>query len=245
MAKKAIELDNTLSQAHSAMASVHFYFDWNWVKAEASFRKALEINPNDALAHSKYSEFLTMMLRHDESFKEAKHAEELDPLSLDSSFYVGESLYYAGKTDQAIMKLNEVLEREPDHIYALVMLGHCYWTTGLREEAGRTWGKMHGILGNQELTQAFAELSVEEALQKWLELAKGNKASPWFDHNISMAGTLVLLGEKEEALEWLEKAYMEKDPQLPAIRIWPGFDTLQDEPRYQDLVRRMNFPENE
>jgi serine/threonine-protein kinase len=243
MAQRALEIDSSLSQAYSTMAQIYYYFDWKWAEAEASFQRALELNPNDSKSHSLYSVFLMGMLRHDEAIEEAKRAEELDPLSPMMSEQVGETLYYARKTDQAIQKFFEVLEQEPDHIYATAMLGWCYWDKGLHKEAQKWWGKMHELTGNTELAQAFAELGAEEAFHKWLEQAKGDASFVWYNNSTLIGVTHAVAGEKEEALEWLEKAYREHDPQMPLLRIWTALDILRDDPRFQDLVRRMNFPE--
>jgi len=245
MAQRAIEIDNTLSQAHSKMALIYYYFDWNWAAAEASFRRALELNPNDSESHNAYSIFLMGMLRHDESFEEASRAEELDPLSPMMSEQVGESLYYARKTDRAIQKITEIVERNPNHVYATAVLGWCYWDKGMHDEAKMYWSRMHELTGNSELAKAFTELSLEDATQKWLEQAKDNPSSVWYNNSTLIGVTYASLGEKEEALEWLEKAYVERDPQMPFLRIWTALDILRDDPRYQDLERRMNFPENE
>lgn len=242
MAQRAIEIDNTLSQAHSTMALIYYYFDWNWAEAEASFLRALTLNPNDSESHNAYSIFLMGMLRHDEAFKEATLAAELDPLSPWMSEQVGETLYYARKTDQAIQKLKEVLERDPNHIYSNAMLGWCYWDKGLQEEAKKKWSKMHELTGNPELARAFTELSLEEATRMWLAQAKSDASSPWYTNSTLIGVVHASLGEVDEAVEWLEKAYVERDLQMPLLRIWKALDILRDDPRYKDLVRRMNFP---
>ena len=245
MAQQALMIDDTLSQAHSTMALIYSHFDWNWEKAEASFRRALELNPNDSQSRCDYSIFLMSMLRHDEAFKEAKRAEELDPLSPWISEQVGETLYYARKTDQALLKIKEVLEREPNHFYATAMLGWCYWDLGKPEEAQRMWSKMHALSGNPGLAKAFRELSAEEATRMWLEQAKSDASSPWYTNSTLIGIVHAMLGEIDEALEWLERGYVERDPQMLYLRIWTALDILRDDPRYQDLERRMNFPENE
>jgi serine/threonine-protein kinase len=242
MAQRAIEIDDTLSQAHSKMALIYYYFDWNWEGAEVEFRKALELNPNDSESHQAYSEFLMGMLRHDEAIREAKRAEELDPLSPWMSEKVGECLYYARRTEQAVQKLTQVLEGEPDHFYTTAMLGWCYWDLGKLEEAQKMWSKMHALSGNQELAEAFTELSIKEATYIWLAQAKSDTSSPWYANSTLIGVVHATLGEVDEAMEWLEKAYVERDPQMPLLRIWTALDILRDDPRYKDLVRRMNFP---
>jgi len=101
---------------------------------------------------------------------------------------------------------------------------------------------MNELTGNTELAQAFAELGAEEAFHKWLEQAKGDASFVWYNNSTLIGVTHAVAGEKEEALEWLEKAYREHDPQMPLLRIWTALDILRNDPRFQDLVRRMNFP---
>jgi len=243
-AQRALEIDNTLSEAHSMMAYFYFYYDWNWLEAESTFKRALELNPNDSMSRVKYVEFLWAMGRHDEAIKQAKRAEELDPLSTWMGTYVGITLHFARQTDEAIHKLKEVLEREPNSTWARVKLGHCYWDKGLYKEAMTTWAKMHELTGNKELAKAFVELGVDEAVHKWLEQAKGQVASPVFNSRISIAVVHAMLGEKEQALEWLEKAYFAREPNVVFLKTKYNWDSLRDDPRFQDLVRRMNFPED-
>ena len=107
------------------------------------------------------------------------------------------------------------------------------------------WSKMHALSGNQKLAEAFMELNLEEATRLWLTQAESDTSSPWYANSTLIGVVYASLGEVDEALEWLEKSYVERDPQMPLLRIWPPLDILRDNPRYQTLVRRMNFPDIE
>ena len=237
--RKALEIDGTLSEAHVSLASIRFYFDWDWSGAESAFKRAIELNPSNALAHQWYSDFLSAMGRHEEAIEEAKRAEVLDPLSPLASNVLGAAFYFARQYDQAIQQHRKTLELDATFLPALGRLGNAYLQKGLHEEALAAWQKMEYLSGNEELAKAYAELDLRDALHTWLEQAKGPSlaASPG-----AIARIHAFLGEKDEAFAWLEKAYQEHE--FVTLKVSPMLDPLRSDPRLQSLLRRMKFPEN-
>lgn len=241
-ARKAIELDEMLSEAHSSMATTQAFFEWDWAGAEASFKRAIELNPGDALAHIHYSQFLSLIGKHNTALREARRAEELIPLSPLACYFVGQAYYLARQYGQAIQQLEKALEFDPFFIPALNLYGFVYFIKKQHKEAIAVWGKMHGLTGRKELTKFFAELDFKEALQKWLELSETPNAA--FCLKPSTFGLVhMMLENKDEAFDWLEKAYAERDTYLVFSKMEPAYDFIRSDPRFQDLIRRMNFPD--
>ncbi|MFQ5817651.1 MAG: winged helix-turn-helix domain-containing protein [Terriglobia bacterium] len=237
-ARRALEIDDTLSEAHVSLASIRFYFDWDWSGAETAFQRAIELNPSNALARQWHSDFLSAMGSHEEAIEEAKRAEELDPLSPLASNVVGAAFYYARQYDQAIQQYQKTLKLDANFPPALGRLGHAYLQKGLHEEALAAWQKMESVSGNEEMAKAYAELDLEDALHKRLDRVKGpSLAAGWG----AIARIHAILGEKDEAFAWLEKAYEEHE--FVSLKVHPGYDPLRSDPRFQDLLRRMNFPQ--
>jgi tetratricopeptide (TPR) repeat protein len=240
-ANRAVEIDPKLSEAYASLASTRIYLDWDWPGAEITFRKAVELNPSNSLARHYYSDFLSAMGRHEEAIEEAQRAEALDPLSAFRSSAVAQVLFRARQYDRAIRQLRKALDLDPDFQLAHVILGHCYFEKGQRKEAVAAWGNMHALSGNRELAQAYAELDFEVAARKWLEQAAG-PSSPIYNNPGLVAKVYGQLGDNDRAFEWFERAYAARDRQLIYLGVDPFMDPLRSDPRFQDLLRRMNFP---
>ena len=125
-AAKALEVDETLAEAHTSMMAVRLFYEWNWAQAEKEVRRALALNPNYAHAHDMYSVYLHVMGRHDEATAETKGAQELDPLSLTLNTALGEDAYYARQYDEAIAQLEKTIYLDPHYYRAYLWLGHEY-----------------------------------------------------------------------------------------------------------------------
>jgi len=212
--------------------------------AEAEFLKALELNPNDVISITKYVDYLLAVGKSKEAVQLSIQAETLDPLSIAAAITTGNALRFDRQFDLAIRKFEDILEKEPDSLWARVLLGHCYWDKGSLKEAMVIWGKMHEMTGNVELGKAFVELSIEESMKKWVEQAKGQVSSPIFADYMSLAVVHTYVGENNEALNWLEKAFDARTVDIVFLNINPTWDSLREEPRFQEIVRKMNSPEN-
>ena len=238
-AKKALEIDKTLGEAHAELADARMVYDWAWTAAEKGFERAIELNPNYAMAHDRYAWLLSFVGRHDEAIQESKRAHELDPLSIGIWSDIGRLYYFARDYDKAIEEFRNVLEIFPDPgLHSDIALALS--AKGLHNEAieeclktdFKDWniGFIYGVAGKKKEAQ--------EILDYYLELSKKEFVAPAF-----IAFIYIGLGEKDKAFEWLEKTYEQREAWIDLLKVSPRFDSLRSDPRFQDLVERMNFPD--
>src|SRR5713226_1139019 len=243
-AMQALEIDDTLAEAHTSLALVKEHFEWDWTGAETEFRRALELNPNSATAHHWYGDYLANMGRLEEGLRETKRAQELDPLSLIINTTLGWQFYLARRSDQAVDQLRRVLDIDAKFTPARRMLEEVYAQSGKYKEAVEEREKVLSLTGSPELAASIAEdlskYGYKGVQQSWLdglaEISKHGYVSPF-----SIAEGYMRLGQREKALEWLEKAYEEHDSGLVSIGVEPMFDSIRSEPRFKEIVRRMKL----
>ncbi len=246
-AMRALEIDNTLAEAHTSLAYAKLYYDWDWAGAKREFLRALELNPNYATAHHWYHEYLTAMGWFEESHAEILQAQELDPLSLIISTDVGWGLYYARRYDQAIEQLRKTIEMDPTFAVAHFILGLCYGQKGLFKESAAEIQKAIAILGDNPLALAVGVLGhayavsgkKDRALKVFEQLKDLSKRC--YVPAYSLAIIYTGLGQKDQALKWLRKAYEERYDRLIYLKVEPMFDSLRSDPRFKDLLRRIGF----
>jgi TolB-like protein/Flp pilus assembly protein TadD len=245
-AMKALEIDDTLAEAHTSLASVRLRHDWDWLGAEGEFKRAIKLNPSYATARYWYALYLAQMGRFDEAIAEAKRAQEVDPVSLVTNYHVGAILYYARQYDKAIEQLRMTLELDPNFAVAHTFLGRAYRQKGMYEEAIAEFQKaitLAGVSSNRlgELGHAYAVSGnrgeARKALDELKELSKRRYVSPY-----AMALLYIGLDEKDQALKWLGKAHEERISSLDTLKVNPMFDTLCSDPTFADLLRRMGLP---
>jgi serine/threonine-protein kinase len=249
-ALKALELDDTLNEVHGALGTVYLLFDWDWAGAEREFKRAIELDPNNAAAHHWYVSYLQIAGRMDEAVAEAERAVDLDPVSLPKMELLGYAYLYARQYDRALEQGQKLWEFEPGGWAAGQMLAEAYIHNGMYEEAIPILQEL--AAGSQDQPYALAHWFAilgrtyalagerEKALEMLARMKEISKDSPV--DSISMAMIHTALGEEDEAIEWLEKFYEERNPRPFILRI-PYLDPLRDNPRFQDILRRMNFPE--
>ena len=245
-ARKALELDAGLAEAHGALGNINL-FNWNWAVAEQNLKRALELNPSYANAHNFYATYLMTHGRIDESMAASNRARELDPFSLSISVQRGFLLENARRYDQAIEQLRGVIAMDPSHYQAYWTLGHTYAANkqfdeaiAAAEKAVELSGRLPGALGILGLAYGLAgrEAQAHTILNELLELNKTRYVTP-----AALANVYIGLGDKEQAFVWLEKAYQEKSNYLAWLKMFPIIDPLRSDPRYADLVRRVGLPE--
>jgi TolB-like protein/tetratricopeptide (TPR) repeat protein len=244
-ALKALQLDQTLAEAHVSMAYVKTYYDWNWAGAEEEFKKALELDPNYAEAHHFYSRFLASLGRVEEARVELMRAQELDPLSLLVQANSGVISYFGRQYDQAIQELRQINRLDPRFFVPYWGLGLCYEQMGVYEEAVTQLQKAielsgRGANGIASLGHAYGLAGRRgEALKILLELEERAKRSYVSSYQIA----LVYLGlhRNDEAMKQLENAYQERSTLLTYLRMDPRFDPLRSDPRFEDLLRRIGL----
>jgi TolB-like protein/Tfp pilus assembly protein PilF len=244
-AKRALELDESLAEAHVALAQLMENPDWDWSGAEREFKRALELNPNSVDAHSWYSWFLTNMLRFEEAIAECRRAVELDPLAPLVIGELGWMLYYAGHYDESIGLFRQLLEREPGYAYGHLVLSWNYVAKHAPAEAAAACRKAVELAPDDQwvLTSCGHDLAVVGRRQEALALLERVKTlggrKPVDPYNL--AWLYVGLGEKELALQSLERAFRDRSPNMACLRL-DFSQPLGSDARYQNLLRRMNFP---
>lgn len=247
-ALKAIELDNTLSEPHVSLAFIAETHEWDWTTAEREYKRALQLNPDDARAHHWYAGYLTYVGRFDEGIAEEQRARELDPLSLPINNALAGRLLVAGHYDQALTQLRETLQMDSHFAPTHQTLGWAYLNKGRHHEAIQEFQQALQLSGDDDkdflvdLGFAYAATGNRPEAQKILaRLTKLNQ------QGLVPSGSIAILygslGELDKAFAWMDKAYAERDPELTYIKV-PGrrFEPLRHDPRFQDLVRRMGLP---
>jgi eukaryotic-like serine/threonine-protein kinase len=242
-ALKALEIDESLPEAHMALARVRFVLDWDWAGADRGYTRAIELNPNSADAHGEYNVYLYAMGRFQEGLAHAERTVELDPLTPGRRGYIGWTYYYAHEFDQALGVFRESLEFNPE---LTLPLGWIYREKGMYEQAIAEFRRqleaqpghpfLLGHLGNA-YARAGRGREARECLRELKERLKDAKVGTY-----EVALIYTGLGEKDPAFEWLEKAYGERDQGMIFLRVDPPLDPLRSDPRFRDLLRRMNFP---
>ena len=246
-ALKALEIDDTLGEAHASLAIIRVRRDWDWVGAEQEFKRAIELYPGYTTAHHWYAIFLTVMGRLDEARGEIKRAQQLDPLSLVVKTASAWPVYVSARQyEQAIGELRTAIALDPNFAGAHNRLGRVFLLTGLYEEAiaelqkGVTLSRASSYM-LADLGYAYAvvgrKAEAAKVLDELQELSRRRYVGP---SHIALIYTG--LAERDRALDWLEKAYKEHDTELVFLKVDPRFDPLRSDPRFQDLLRRMNFP---
>jgi eukaryotic-like serine/threonine-protein kinase len=244
-ALKAIELDDTLAEAHISLGNVRFQSEFDWRGAEKEFRRAIQLNPNSAEAHFFYSDFLISMRRLEEARVELERTLELDPLNFGFQCFAGWHLLYRHRPDEAIEVLNKALRIEPNYSSARLALWGAYYQKRMYDEALAEARRFFAVLGDGEVAEAlergFRKGGYPEAMIQTAEtmVARTQRAHvPAF----RIARLYAQAGEKDRALDWLEKAWQERENPLVHLAVGWDWDTLQEEPRFQDLLRRLGLP---
>jgi eukaryotic-like serine/threonine-protein kinase len=242
-ALKAVEIDESLAEAHASLGFIKADYDWDRSGAEREFQRAIELNPSSPLAHHGYSFALAMTGRFDEAVAEGKRTLELDPLSIPANRQLGYTFYFARQYDQAIEQLRRTLELDPNFIPALTSLGSAYLQKSMYREGIAEFEKALAISpGNTQalwrLGYAYAVTGRRAEAQKVLDELSKKKYVPAFTMAIIYTG----LGQKDQAFQWLEKSYEEHDSgPFSFVKVYPIFDPLRSDPRFADLLRRMNL----
>lgn len=243
-ALKAIELDNNLAQAHSSLAAINSFYEWDWAGGDREYKKAIELSPNFADARALYSHFLMCMKRPEEAMAQIQRAIEVDPLNSFYQAFYGVDLALARRYDEAIVQLREALDRSPGISFAHWMLSDALFMKGLYEESlTETKASYAWYPGVEEaLTQGYAQSGYPGAMKRVADVMAAGYHS-MYACPTDIAALYIRAGEKDQAMKWTEESLDVRDPNMPYINADPVFDLLRNTPRFQDLKRRMNFPE--
>ncbi len=240
--KRALELDSTLSDVHRTLAGLKTWTRWDWKGGEESFRKAIELNPNSADAHSGYSHLLNILGRPDEAMKHIETALELDPLNSRIRSFYGVNLMFVRRYDEAVKAFREALDLSPSQGIAVINIVNALYLGGREEEAIEMlrfrWKDNSVYL--KAIDEGNAEMGFIGAMKK-LAVLRAENTDITHVSQTSPAQYYTWAGDVENALYWLEQAYEERDPNLPYLLI-PVYDGLRDQPRFKEIARKMNLP---
>lgn len=247
--EKAKDLNPDLGDAYGGLGSIDYLFDWNWSQAEKNLRRALELNPGDPGTHRSYSGYLRTMGRIEEAINESKQARLQSPLSVSLISALGWTYYYAHRWDEAIAQFRQALERDAHYLGAHEGLVKCYQQKGMQNEAIQELEAELGIADDNELAQAVRDTYGKSGYAAALHTLYSARLEQYryashamYVSPLVMADLHSLLDEKDEAFEWLGKAYEERSSKLTDLKIDPDFDNLHSDPRFSALVRKIGLP---
>ena len=247
-AMRALELNDSLAEAHTTLGRVLANYEWNWPAAEKEYKRAIELNPRYAIAHQWYGGYLQSMDRSDEALKERLLAVELDPLSPIINFELGVAYYFRHDYDRAIDQLKKTLELDPNFPPAHQFLPVSYEQKGMYDEAFAAFKTAIALPGSdsQQSVAGLGHLYAitgrkSEAQQQIAQLKELSQGQYVRSHYIALiyAG----LGDKDQAFAWLEKGLDEHGYQMTNLKLEPRWHGLHSDPRFKDLVRRLGLPE--
>jgi serine/threonine-protein kinase len=244
-ARQALRLDEGRADAHFALGWTLASYNWNWAGAERAFRRGLELDPSSSFGHARFGWVLSWLGRHDEALTELERAAQLNPTGLYEIQALAAVHYTARKYQDAVITARRGTEIEPAFAFAQTRLGMAYAELGRYEEAVvalETAVKLTGDLHNKGgLARAYAlagrPRDARRTLDELLNLNQRRYVGP-----LEIAMSHLALGEKDEAIRWLEEGYRVRDGNMILLKVWPPWDSLRGDPRFQDLLRRMNFP---
>jgi TolB-like protein/tetratricopeptide (TPR) repeat protein len=233
-AHQALALDNNLASAHYALATAYTWYDWDWANAEKEFQRALALNPNDSLGRNWYGGYLSLLGRHDQAVDEHERARQLDPFSLIANANLARSLYWGRRYDEAIGQAKKTLQMDPNFFVALFWLEGSLRHKGMFKEAvalrQAVYPEKAKAIEHTFKTDGFPPLLRESGEN----FKKGGAL-------VEAARCYAQIGEKDEALALLENCYQHRCSSLATLKAEPDFEVLQQEPRFQDLLRKVGL----
>jgi len=244
-AEKAIEIDNTLADAHAILGHIIFWYDWNWTAAEAEYKRALELDPYNANAHLYYAHVLSSRGRHEQALAEVARARELDPTNLRINTVEGLLLLHAGQTNEAVERLQKAIELAPSYRVAHSFLARALIEKGMYGDAIAESQKAREFAPFTSEPIAFGAFALAKAgrisearsgLEELLKLSDQRYVPPY---NIALV--YLALGDRERALDYLDKAYVSKDVRMVFLNVEPKWRDLRSEPRFLELIKGMKF----
>jgi len=243
-ANQALALDKTLGEAHASLGMAIDQFVWDWDAAEREFRSGIELNPGYATGHQWYADHLGETGRNSEALAEIRKAESLDPLSLVINTEAATLLIRARRYDEAIEQIRKTIQMDPSFAFAHFVLGMAYEQKWMYPEAILEFQQAVELSGGNttfksSLAYAYAVTGRRSEAIAILDDLK-DRSKHQFLYPSEIALIYVGLREKDQAMDWLERAYHERFD--PIILTWPFFDPLRSDPRFQDLMRRIRLP---
>jgi TolB-like protein/DNA-binding winged helix-turn-helix (wHTH) protein/Flp pilus assembly protein TadD len=246
-AEKALQLDDTVAEAHGALGWVKWIYDWDWPGAEKEFQRAIQLNPGYALSHGMYAVYLDSMGRFEEAFREFQSGRELDPVALGLIRNAAEHFRFMRQYDRAIAENRRVLDMDPSFENAHESLAYAYVNKGMYDESIKEMEQLAIYGGEHDLAQtmkiAFAHGGYKGALKSRLKYYKDRRKEGAHVNSWDEALTHAQLGNTDLALQALEKAYDERED-ITDLAVNPSWDSIRADPRFQELLRRVGLPVN-
>lgn len=244
-ARKALQLDDTLAEAHLSLGYADLAFEWNFAEAEKELQRAIQLRPNSATAHQYYAYYLTAMDRMDEAIEERKRAKELQPDSPLIITALGEAYYEARQFDKTIEQIKKSLVLDPAYLVALINMGRAYDQMGKHDEALKIYQKIQAAAPDEPVIQALIGYNHAvsgnrvRAIEAIRQLKEAGKAK--YIPSLYIAMIYVGLKDKREAFAWLDKAYDERCEYLVYLPTEPMADPLRGDPRFAEFLGRMGL----
>ncbi|MHC4790964.1 MAG: protein kinase domain-containing protein [Planctomycetota bacterium] len=243
-ATKALELDDLLAEAHTSLALVNLFYEWDWETCAKEYQRAIELKPSSAFSRGGYAFYLRLAGREEEAIEQRKESQKLDPLTPMITTDLGVAYQWAGQYEEAIAQYKKALEMKPDFGPAMNMLGRAYLLQGSFQEAVAAFKKRISLSNSSWamalLGYTYAAMGEKENAQSLLNELEESTATTASNY-IQMAVIHAGLGRKNKALDWLEKGYEVRNPWLPIHMCNPWFDSLRKEPRFNVLLTKMNL----
>jgi TolB-like protein/DNA-binding winged helix-turn-helix (wHTH) protein len=244
-ARKAVDLDDSLGEAHNSMAAWYFFSAWDWTHAESEAKRCVSLNPNFAEGHHLYSYVLTTLNRQPEALEEQKRGMEVDPFA--RPWALGLTYYHQHKFQAAINELQIRLAGQHSNAAIHVILADSYHFAGQEKQAAEQWEALYRVGGDQhaatQIQSAFRRGGFSAVAEWRFQLEKAQARKHYYSP-LWLAMEAGRAQQREETLKLLEDAYRERSPRLVFLENEPVFDFLHAEPRYQAIVRKMNLPTN-
>ena len=242
--QKAIEIDSNLADAHAVLGFIIFWYEWDWAAAEAEYKRAISIDPENADAHLFYAHLLSNTGRHQEALSEAKRARELDPLNPRTTALEGQFLIHAGRVDEGMERLRATLELAPDHWMAHLFAASGYIEKGMYPEAIEEGRKTIEVEPQSRsfsfygyaLAKSGRQQEARNELRGVLESSRDQWVSPY-----SIAMIYNGLDDRDQTLAWLERGLRERDPRMVFLKVEPKWNNLRNDPRFQNIMHGVGF----
>ncbi len=240
-ALKALSLDNQLAESHISLGIILNYYDYDFAGAEREFQRAIELNPNSATAHQVYGNLLSNLGRHEESLNEMRRALEIEPLSLITNRFYGIALLWARRYDESAEQLKKTLELDANFIPAYDTLGHAYRMQGRYADSVEAYASSQEALNNLEAAALMRDSFAKGGWQGFLRDMTNKPQLNYLKSRYIVATYYTELGEKDEAIALLNKAYEEREFFITLLKVDPRLDPLREDPRFQELLKRVGF----
>jgi len=245
--EKAVQLDDNLAEAHDSLANIKYYYDRDWAGADREFQRALQLNPGNALIHGGYARYLDAMGRFEEASRQHEITRELDPLILIGFYIRGDHFLFLRQYDKAIAEFRAALDLDHNFFIAHKGLAKAYKSKGMEKESISEWERVDVLEGESDQAEAtkiaYARGGYKGVLKAWLKAVEHQRAAGGYIDYSKEASIQAQLGNKDLALQALEKAFAEGED-MTFLNVEPEWDPIRSDPRFQNILRRVGLPVN-